>query len=432
MYPTIAIIPLASVIVDREAVNAVNEIIKGRIKKETEEIVNIEYLDIIIDERNIEDGISKVDRILKDCDGFILTHLTGGTSKIALEILTNISAIKPFALMAFSKFNSLPSALNTREKITQILSKHIHIPIIYEEYNILPIAKIFHAVEKTLERHNVLFLGPTVGIKVPTNFKLIRSVRVSTLFKSITEHEVLKALEEISGIIKINYNGKEAEKKAIALYLNLRRTINNILNRKGANDLPLVCIECYFFMRKMGFAPCLAVSLLLKDGVLITCQRDVLSLFLMLLIFYLTGQIAWIADLSQIDEKENTALFTHSCANLTMTEGMPEAIYHPISNVPYAVKASFKESQTVTIINIDVLTEKFNVFLGKTVKQEVYHDTLESNQMRIKLIDIDVRKLINMSERGHFAILYGDWKKDIERLYQVYQQAKTMLLLKGK
>ncbi len=399
--------------------------------KERNKNIEIKIFDPIVDERNLEEVIPRIDNELKDYNGFVIAHLTGGTSKIALEILTNLSVIKPFALLAFSSYNSMPSALNTRERMLQMLSRQIYIPIIYEQYELESLAKRFYIVDKTLKRYNVLFLGPAVGIKVPFNFRLIRSIKLSHLLRKVSDEEIEGVLKSTKDMM-IEFKGSENEKKAIALYINLRKAIDSFYTKRKMENAPLVCIECYYFMRKIGIAPCLAVSLLLKEGVLITCQRDVFSLFIMLLLHFLTDQPIWVADLSKIDIAKNSIVFSHSCSNLAMIDGMSEAIYHPLTNLPFAVRARFKLGEKVTIVSINPITEEFEVQLGEVIGPKEFYDDIEASQMEVRLQEQDVTKLIESSLRGHYVLVYGDWKEEIEEVYKILRQTRTMLLLKGK
>ena len=109
--PRVLIIPLASVAVDRENIkNLLNDFIQ-KIQEYNSSKIGISLFEIV-DERNISDMlIKRIDNELINHHGLLLLHLTGGTSKISVEILTNISNVKPFALLAHKYFNSLNLSL---------------------------------------------------------------------------------------------------------------------------------------------------------------------------------------------------------------------------------------------------------------------------------------------------------------------------------
>lgn len=431
--PRLLIIPLASItaISKNEATNALADI-KSNILS-SHQIVDIDItFEDIINEENFDAKIEEIDEKLKDFSGFIILHLTGGTSKIAIEILTTIRNIKPFALMAHEYYNSLPSALNTRERVLDLLNSYVPIPILFKDFSIEKIAWILHSVDLVLRRHDVFFIGKTVDIKIPPNFRLIRARSLKGFFK-ISESELLQLIDELKDMIIWHGEINDTQKKALAFYINLKKRILGDSALKEKRMVPLACIDCYYIMRRAKIAPCLAVSLLLKDGVIITCQRDVMSLFVMLLLKYLTRQPVWLADLISIYPEKESALFAHSCINPQFFdyEKKLEIIDHPLTGLPFVVKAHPKINTPITIVTIDPLEMKLHFFEGVIIGPQKIISKSEANQIEVK-ISGDILNLINNMPRGHFLLVHGSWKRDLEILSQILMQAKIMRALKGR
>ncbi len=425
-------IPVASQMVSKSKAIELKEDIKEKMIRNNEN-TKIEFLENIMNERNWEDITLEVNKSLDYYDGFLIIHLSGGTSRIVLEFLTDLMNIKPFALFAVPKYNSLPSALNTRERIIQFLSKEIYIPIIYDRYDLEGLFKDFYVVDKVLRKYDVLFIAPAIGVKVQPNFRLIRPSRLSKIMKKMSDKEIAVNLKEIKNYIKLDYRGSDNEKLSLSLYISLKSMLQNSMPKNTRREVPgLACLDCYYMMRKRDIAPCLAVSLLLNDGFLIACQRDLSSLFAMLLLRLLTGQPAWIADVSKLDKERNTIILSHSCFNLAMADGVAEAIMHPITNLPYAVRADMKPGKKITMLTIDPVTEEFDVETGEIVDLDSYEEGFEASQIGIKLLNTDVEEFLKKSHRGHYTITLGDWRQDLERINKFIIQVKTIRMLKGK
>ena len=372
-------VPIASQMMDNIKVMELRDHVKELLINSNKD-TNIVFTDEVMNERNWEDLTLEINRILDKFDGFIIIHLTGGTSRIVLEFLTDLNNIKPFALLALSRYNSLPSALNTRERIIQFLSKEVHIPIIYEKYDLEKLFHYFNVVDKALQRYDVLFLAPAIGVKVQPNFRLIRPARFSRFVKELSDKELNELLGKLRSTLKINYKGTKEERIAISLYKNLKIALENLSVKYGYSEIKgLACLDCYYIMRRRQVAPCLAVSLLLNDGFLVACQRDLLSLFAMLLLRLLTGQSSWIADVAKINRKENSLVLSHSCFNLSMATSA-EVIPHPITHLPYSVRATVNAGTNVTLFTIDPATERFDALVGEIIDLRSYEPSFESTQ----------------------------------------------------
>jgi len=427
----ILVIPVASQMVDNRVINGLKNYVQEKITKNNEN-TSIKFIDEVMNERNWEDLTSEINRILDDFDGFIIVHLSGGTSRIVLEFLTDLNNIKPFALLALSRYNSLPSALNTRERIIQFLTKEIYIPILYEKYDLEDLFHYFYVADKVLQRYDVLFLAPTIGVKVQPNFRLVRPTRLSRFTKELSDEELDNLLDELRAQVKIEYNGTKEEKIALSLYKNLKSAMETFADKYKYDEVKgLACLDCYYMMRRRGIAPCLAVSLLLRDGFLIACQRDLSSLFAMLLLKLLTGQPSWIADVSGLNREENSLILSHSCFNLSMATSA-EAVLHPITRLPYSVKAEVNMDGKVTLFTIDPVTEDFDVEVGEIVSLNKYEDTFESTQIEVKLLSTSIKEFLKKSHRGHYIVTWGDWKDDLKRINNLIIQVKTIRRLKGK
>ena len=426
------LIPLASEVVPEElTLELLKEIAR---KSKTANAVAFEIIPEIINERNLEREISLINSLVKDFNCIILMHLTGGTSKLALEILVNLTQTKPFAIWAHGSFNSLASAFNTKLKVQSLLNVSIPLPIIYEDIKALEeFALLAEAVDHVYQSHKILLIGPTTGIRVPKGYHVTQSLRLRNLLKPAKEEEVMEVFERIKKWLPSEeISNNEEIIKALTIYINIKKILASLSEKKKGTKL--ATIECYNLMKYFNVAPCLAVSLLLDDGYIITCQRDIPSLFGFLLLKKITGQSIWLADISKILWEDRVVVFSHSCADpkLAVSDDKIVIKKHPLKGVYATLYVPLKVGIDVTIVQVDILKNELIWFEGKIVGPDKPYENIETTQASVKLSERDFINLMNKNVGSHFLLVYGRWGKTIDKVNELLKQVNILRELKGR
>ncbi|MHA1616065.1 MAG: hypothetical protein ACTSX9_02010 [Candidatus Njordarchaeales archaeon] len=431
--PRILIIPLASNVVPREEVI---ELLK-QWRENSESLlrgIDIAFFPEIIDEKNIDKALSRINAMIEDVHGIVLMHLTGGTSKLALEVLINITKAKPFLVWAFGKFNSLASALNTKSRIQNLLNTPIPVPIVYEDIKpIQEFAVISKAIDYAYASHKILLLGPTTGVRVPRGYHIVQSLRLKNILKPVPRdilEEVIRRIQNwIDDAEAIN---DQSLSKALTIYVNVKDLLNTLMERKKVK-VKLASIECYNLIKYYGVAPCLAVSLLLEDGYIITCQRDIPAIFGILLLKEITRNYVWLADISKIIKDEKILVFSHSCANplLSQSRDKIRVLKHRFRPVYGVIRVPPPIGEDVTIVQIDLQQNKLIWYEGKIVGPARPYEDIEATQMSVKLKPEDFEKFLERCIDAHFLLTYGKWGHLIDRTNELLKQVTILRELKG-
>lgn len=232
----------------------------------------------------------------------ILIHLTGGTSKIAKEIIDSLN--RPAMLIAHGKHNSLPSALSVRGWARE-LSKRvalIYAPSLNSLCRVLNSAYRGLKAVGYLKSLNVLEVNKdgsiSNGAKSFTKFfgAKVKAISYRELLKAlidISEEEVSKVVEELGKAIDLPRGVSAELKNSIRVYIALKEAVLS----SGANALS---IDCFPMIIEYGITPCIAVALLNDLGIPAACENDFNSLPLLSLSPLITGMPGWIANISEV------------------------------------------------------------------------------------------------------------------------------------
>ena len=286
----------------------------------------------------------------------LLIHLTGGTSRIAKNIFNKYrNAI--FILIAHGFQNSLPSALSARQYIRR------NGGIVKLIYNTYPsgdkIGKTIEMASKILDFYmseiivftdNDVFEKPKLLEKI--SMKIVKWSEVMRTLNEVSDNDVKDILAMLSNkIVNIDSLDTEYLFKIIRLYCAMRKYVS---------DKSFVAVDCFNFIVKYGFTPCLPVAMLNSENIPAACEADINSLLLISILSTL-GYKSWMANLTAIED--GYIVFSHCTASLDILRKI-ELINHFESSKPYAVKGVFNLSN-VCIGRMD--DEKLDVYLGKIV-----------------------------------------------------------------
>lgn len=227
----------------------------------------------------------------------------------------------------------------------------------------------------------------------------------------IPDEEVKKDVNEIKNKWKIG----EATEKDLYNSAKFHKFLVDFSKNKGVNCYG---IKCWPELPQRALNLCFVMGWLTSEGILSGCEADFDGTVTMLLEYYLTGEIPWLADLFHIDEKENTGILWHcGSASPSLAQDKSEITiqkqFRGLDRGP-SIEFPLKPGR-VTIARLGITEEKYRMFItgGEALPTKMI---LRGNPSIIKM-DVPVKKLLeSIIENGiehHCAIVYGDHKSDL-------------------
>jgi len=430
LKPKILLIPLASRLLEKDTLKKVWAKILDSFQRNSEK--TIFGYEQIVTERNIDKVISRINSSLQEYNGFIFVHLTGGSSKLAIEILTDIIHVKPFISWAHGKYNSLASAFHLREKISDFLNIKSNLPVLFEEYNLDFYSKILATVDFFLSPVNIIFFGSLLGVKVPSGYHVIRWTKKGRILKQNKENIISNEIAKLKKDAEILIDDEMKIRDVVNLYLNIRDIISDLAKKQKGNRFLLANIHCYQFINTFKIAPCLVVSLLNRDGYIVSCQGDLLALSSMFLLRVLTEKPVWVADISSINLEKNTITFAHYCADINFKPSNRKysIILHPISKHPASIYIEPNLNSPITVFRIDANRNDFFILEGTVIGPQK-KDPNNGIQIEVN-VNKNLEEILDKVCGNHHALVYGHWGHKLRELHPIFIITKQMKLLKGK
>lgn len=220
---------------------------------------------------SIEEVWSIRHKILSLDKPLIVLHLTGGTSKLAVEVAKWCTT--SITLVAHGEGNSLPSSLEALIRLKR-LGLNAEIEFI-EPSDRTP--KI-----KELEGSFVDCMT-IIGEVSPRTFDITCPATLAHRLKVKIMHLVEDDLERFLGKhmqdIELTYNFLSEFKgevrvpvQELQLSLALKETIKETIEKMKCN---IFTVDCFEVLKRINVTPCLAISLLSEEGFLGVCEADV-------------------------------------------------------------------------------------------------------------------------------------------------------------
>ena len=355
-------------------------------------------------------------------NGLLLVFLaSGGSSEVAVAASWGRRAL----LWAYPSNNSLPSALSARSKLRRAGAWRGE--IIYGSLDSLPEEVLWEARAITAQRElRNLRLGvlcdkrkwssllSTYGELTGIFEMNIQHIGFSELEQQIRQIDEEKAAEEaktrLQGAMRENIEESGAV-AAFKLYLALRR----IIDERGFSG---VAVDCFWLIGRLGLTPCLALSLLLSEGLLGVCEADLASAIAMKALATFSEKPAWMANLSQVDFKKATLTLAHCTApiNLTKKAGGVRLTPHFESGLPLSLDVGLPRG-LVTLTELQSRPARLIASLAVLEESSLKLAGTCRTQARVKLLGgaEALRRLLSLVGR-HLVLAYGDHLQPLERL----------------
>jgi L-fucose isomerase-like protein len=136
----------------------------------------------------------------------------------------------------------------------------------------------------------------------------VESISVETLteeMKTVSSKEARALAEELANSAQQVQEPNCAElEDGARVYLGLRRLVTRY-------RLSALALRCFDLVVRVGTTGCFALAQLNDEGIIASCEGDVVSMVGMLWAFHLLGQIPWMANPARLNEADNTLWLAH-------------------------------------------------------------------------------------------------------------------------
>lgn len=244
-------------------------------------------------------------------------------------------------------------------------------------------------------------IGPEI-VQMDT-YSLIR------LAETISDEECREAAGYLGNVASISDDVKNKDVfTALKLYIALKRICEN-------KKLHAINVKCqYELSQEYGMIACVPISLLAEDGVVTSCEGDIINTVTMVMLNYLTGQVIYYGDV--LNHNGNVVKLS-SCGFVPYSLGR-EAKKEVINFMPGFGFRGIHNSFTlkpgrVTYMRLAENVGDYYIYYGTGTGLETELRQGCMPALDIKL-DGDIDKLVGLYASQHLAMCYGDISEEIE------------------
>ncbi|MDI9619403.1 MAG: hypothetical protein QFX33_01065 [Candidatus Nezhaarchaeota archaeon] len=219
---------------------------------------------------SVEEAQTVRQRVLESQGHLFIAHLTGGTSKTAVEIAKWSSS--PVTLLAHEGDNSLPSCLEAKTRL-RALGLEVRAKLLSEngDWNLKGETESFEGCMTLL------------GSVSPRTFDVTCPATLAQRLKVKVKHVTYPELEKYMGMCKSDaelfseflseFKGSlQVPRDELLKSLKLKEAVRSALEHSGCRTFT---VDCFEFIKVLNVTPCLAMSFLAKEGILGVCECDV-------------------------------------------------------------------------------------------------------------------------------------------------------------
>ena len=242
---------------------------------------------------------------------------------------------------------------------------------------------------------------------------LLDHYELSDVYKTeVAEAEVNSRKEQLRGLFDISGITELQLEKVAELAARLKKFVDN-------NKLNALAIRCWpEFAADFGIAPCAAMSLLQSEDYILGCEGDVEGTISMLAHKAVGAETPFMADLSQVDLKEDYALMWHcGVAPCNLWDGKCTRSLDTYFAGGKGITADFvMKSGDVMILRFDSACGKYRVFMQKGTgipMEKLLKGTYVKVRFENHIKDV-LDKVIYTGVAHHVSLAYGDYVRAFE------------------
>ncbi|MFQ5997954.1 MAG: hypothetical protein ACE5KO_01460 [Candidatus Bathyarchaeia archaeon] len=343
-------------------------------------------------------------------DTVIIFVASGGTGSLMADIIKD----NDWFVWSYHENNSLPSALNAREKL--LSKKTWKGKILYNNLSATPseiVAESYASKAlKSMAGLRIGYVGEEDEHKdlFPVASSLSKTFHIE--FVPISLEDMKSALNDIptdlvDQISKEKLKGteiiepsREDIQKSVKLYLGLKALV-------AQRSLNGITLDCYRFVKHTGITPCFAFSFLNDEGILGICEGDVALAPLMSALLNIGGEPTWVGNTSKLDMLSGIVTLAHCSAATRLSEpkGLVRIRSHFESGVSATLDVPLRRGK-VTLAHLNLDPPRLVVAGGELIESQLSHWKLSRTQADIKLT-CPIQRFF--AETGNHQVLsYGD------------------------
>ncbi|NLS45289.1 MAG: hypothetical protein GX969_06095 [Firmicutes bacterium] len=223
--------------------------------------------------------------------------------------------------------------------------------------------------------------------------------------KQMDDPNITKKIEEdINGIPTLTCKGYPGLPLAVSVYYAIRGLVDDM-------NLKAVAPRCWPDMPEvLGTSPCYALSRLEDEGIITTCEADILSATTQLALRSLSGTATFVGDTAGFDLQKNLLHLWHTGAAATCLAGTPPVVQKTCLDIPgVTVTSTLKEGKLTLAKLTRPLNGEFSFFIGRG--EGVSGPKGEGNNAYIRTeapIERVIDTLIKNAVEHHIALTYAE------------------------
>ncbi|MDE7263773.1 MAG: hypothetical protein K2N64_03850 [Anaeroplasmataceae bacterium] len=359
-------------------------------------------------EQEINNAIVFSDLSDYNCDLKLIFIQTGGSEGLFLQNVDKLQ--EPYYLLTNGGNNSLAASL----EILSYLNKSgkrgeiLHGSISYIGKRIQELA-ILERASKALHNTRLGVVGNPSDwlISSVPNYQEVKNTLgielVDIPLKTIEAKAKAPHFTSLKPTDFMEYNKKDLV-SSLEIYDALKEVMQEY-NLSGAT------IRCFDLLTSLKATGCLALAKLNEEGLIGTCEGDIMAMISMYIARQLTGQSTFQANPSRIDVDHNSIVFAHCTIPFDMIQNYTFKT-HFESGIGVAIQGEMKTGN-VTIFRMSSDLKYYFVSKG-ILMNNLKEENLCRTQINVRL-NKDVKNLLKHPCGNHHIILYGDYENVIDQ-----------------
>lgn len=415
----LGVVPVASSLQSQEEIKQSSKEIEDRLLESSLAISSIESL-----ATDVETAKSAVRNIASEkIDALVYFVGSGGTERPILESSKNIEV--PILLFSNSSNNSFAASC---EVLPRLRSEGKFAEVFFEEKitpeNIRKKIKKFKKVREVIQEFKESHIG-LIGKYSPwlvssmedlenIQKKLgpkVTQVELSELEEKIDEISNSKAesvTREITSRAADTVEPSEEETiQAAKIYLGLK----SLIKEKGFDAISVGCFELLPIYDNTG---CLALSRLNDEGTIAGCEGDLDAALTMLMLYELTGEPGWMANVASVNPKENSLTLAHCTVPLSILDEPPMIRSHFESGKGVSFRGYFDPDQKGTIARLGgIPMDRIVIGTGTVKRSDLERGDMCRTQVEIET-DGNVETLLESAPGNHLVFSKRDVSSELK------------------
>lgn len=359
-------------------------------------------------EQELGDSLTTAEISDYDCDLKLIFIQTGGSEGLFLENYESLQ--EPYYLLTNGGNNSLAASLEILTYLNKVgkNGEILHGSISYIAKRIQELALMEKAI-KSLKSSRLGVIGtPSDWLisSVPNVQDVKRILGVDLIDIPLSKIEERAKKPHFTAISPNDF--KEYDQKEMAASINIYSALKEIV---AEYKLQGATIRCFDLLTSLKATGCLALAKLNEEGIIGTCEGDIMAMLSMYILKLLTGKASFQANPSRIDVEHNSIVFAHCTIPLDMVTDY-NLTTHFESGLGVAVKGEMKTGN-ITIFRMS--SDMKHYFVSKGI---LMNNLKEKNLCRTQInvrLNKDVKELLKHPCGNHHMILYGDYEELIDQ-----------------